>query len=404
MALAHIVHRIEVRETGRADLQAVRFVCAIGDQIDAKLALRRFDCSVGFARRHVEAFGVEFEVMDQRLHRVLHLGAARRRELRVLRHYRTRRFTQQLAALFDDLRGLVHLLHTAEIAIIAIAVLADRNFEIEFAVNFVRLRAAQIPGHAGAAHHHTRETPLQRVFLADDADIDVALLEDAVAGEQAFDVSYFRRKLIGPGVDIFDERRRQILVDTAWAHIVGVHARARGALIEHHQLFALFKTPERWRQRANVHGLRRHVEQMVQNAADFGIEHANDRSAARHLNARELFDRQTERVLLVHRRDVVEPVEIRDRLQIGFVLDQLLGAAMQQTDMRIDALNDFAVKLQHEAQHAVRGRVLRAEIDRERALFFRRRVGEIVSHWPCHHPAGSCLPTERENRSCGTPA
>jgi hypothetical protein len=32
--------------------------------------------------------------------------------------------------------------------------------------------------------------------------------------------------------------------------------------------------------------------------------------------------------------------------------------------MRIDPLDDFAVQLQHEAQHAVRGRVLRAEVDR----------------------------------------
>ncbi len=70
-------------------------------------------------------------------------------------------------------------------------------------------------------------------------------------------------------------------------------------------------------------------------------------------------------MLLIHRRDVVEPVEIRDRLQIGLLLDQLLGAAMQQPDMRIDALDDLAVKLQHEAQHAVRRRMLRPEIDGE---------------------------------------
>ncbi len=85
-------------------------------------------------------------------------------------------------------------------------------------------------------------------------------------------------------------------------------------------------------------------------------------------------------MLLVHRRHVIEPVEIGQRLQIGLVLDQLLGAAVQQADMRIDALDNLAIKLQHQAQHTVRGRVLRAEIDRERALLFGGRVGEIVSH------------------------
>ena len=65
-------------------------------------------------------------------------------------------------------------------------------------------------------------------------------------------------------------------------------------------------------------------------------------------------------MLLVHRRDVVEPVEVADRLQVGLVLDQLLGAAMQQPDVRIDALDHLAVQLQHQAQHAVRRRMLRA--------------------------------------------
>ena len=33
--------------------------------------------------------------------------------------------------------------------------------------------------------------------------------------------------------------------------------------------------------------------------------------------------------------------------------------------MRIDALDDFAVEFQHEAQHAVRRRMLRPEVDRK---------------------------------------
>ena len=104
---------------------------------------------------------------------------------------------------------------------------------------------------------------------------------------------------------------------------------------------------------------------MVEEAADLAIEHADELAAARHVDAEQLLDRQAEGMLLVHRRDIVEPVEIRHRLQIGLVLDQLLGAAMQQADMRIDAVDDLAVELEHEAQHAVRRRMLRPEIDGE---------------------------------------
>jgi hypothetical protein len=59
-----------------------------------------------------------------------------------------------------------------------------------------------------------------------------------------------------------------------------------------------------------------------------------------------------------------EAIEIGQRLRIGLVFDQLLGAAMQQADMRIDPLDDLAVQLHDEAKHAMRRRMLRAEVDR----------------------------------------
>jgi hypothetical protein len=93
-----------------------------------------------------------------------------------------------------------------------------------------------------------------------------------------------------------------------------MHARAGGALIKHHQLFAFFKAPQRRGQRADVHRLRRDIEQMRQDAADLAIQDPDQLPAARHRDAEQLFRRQAERVFLIHRRDVIKPVEIRDRL------------------------------------------------------------------------------------------
>ena len=70
-------------------------------------------------------------------------------------------------------------------------------------------------------------------------------------------------------------------------------------------------------------------------------------------------------MLLVHRRHIVEPVEVWHRLQVGLVLDQLFGAPVQQPDMRIDPRDDLTVQLEHKTQNAVRRRVLRPEIDVE---------------------------------------
>ena len=76
-------------------------------------------------------------------------------------------------------------------------------------------------------------------------------------------------------------------------------------------------------------------------------------------------DREHVAVLVAHHRDVVEPVHVADRLIERLALGELLGGAVQQADVRIGLLDDLPVELEHEPQHAVRGRMLRAEIQRE---------------------------------------
>ena len=77
----------------------------------------------------------------------------------------------------------------------------------------------------------------------------------------------------------------------------------------------------------------------------------NREGALRHLGAEQLLDREHEGVLLHHRRDVVEAVEVGDALQVGALLDELLGAAVQEADVRVGALDHLAVHLEDEAQH-----------------------------------------------------
>jgi hypothetical protein len=95
------------------------------------------------------------------------------------------------------------------------------------------------------------------------------------------------------------------------------------------------------------------------------IQHPDQAGPARHLDPGQLLDRQAPGVFLVHRRDIVEPVEIGQVLQIGAAFHQLLGAAMQEPDMRVAAFDDLAVEFQHKPQDAMRRRVLRAEVDVE---------------------------------------
>ena len=79
--------------------------------------------------------------------------------------------------------------------------------------------------------------------------------------------------------DVVEELRRQILVHAANPEIIGMHAGTRGALVKYHQLLALLEAPQRRGKRADIHRLRRYVEEMREQAADLAIEHTNELTA-----------------------------------------------------------------------------------------------------------------------------
>src|SRR5688572_11851742 len=103
---------------------------------------------------------------------------------------------------------------------------------------------------------------------------------------------------------------------------------------------------------------------MVQYPRNLVEHHANVLGAHRHLHAEQSLDRQHISVLVAHHRHVIEPVHIGERLDERLVLGELLGGAMQKTDMRIGALDHFSIELEHEPQHAVGRRMLRPEVHR----------------------------------------
>ncbi len=152
--------RREMGETRRADLHPVGLVGTVGDQVDAELALGMLHRRVGFTGRHAVAFGEQLEVMDQRLHVVLHLDPARRHDLVIVDHHRAGILAQPLDALADDAIRLAHLFDAHQIAVVAVAVDAHRDVELHPVIDFVGLLLAQIPLDAGAAQHRTGESQL----------------------------------------------------------------------------------------------------------------------------------------------------------------------------------------------------------------------------------------------------
>ena len=163
---------------------------------------------------------------------------------------------------------------------------------------------------------------------------------------------------------VLRHRVRQVAVHAARAVVGRVHARARHRLVDVHQVLALAEAVEEDGHRADVEAVRAEPQQVVQDARDLVEHDADVLRAHRHLDAEQLLDRHHVGVLVAHHRHVVEPVHVRHRLDEGLVLGELLGGAVQQADVRVGALDHLAVELQHQAQHAVRRRMLRAEVQR----------------------------------------
>ena len=373
----------------RLHLHAERLVRAVGHEVHAELAFRRLDGRVRLARRYGEAFGEQLEVVDQRFHVVLHLGAGRRSDLEVAQHHRAGILAQPLHALLDDLVRLAHFLDAHEVAVVAVAVAAERDVEVDLVVARVRLLLAQVPRDAGAAQHGARHAPRHRLLRRDDADADRALLPDAVLGEQrlvfvdaagevgAERIEEIEHRAFAPRVQalqlaalaprmlaVLRHAVRQVAVDAAGAVVRGVHARARHRLVAVHQLLALAERVEEHRHRAEVERVGSDPHEVVQDARDL-VEHGADvLRADRRLDAEQLLDRAHVAVLVAHHRHVIQAIHVADRLVERLRLGELLGRAMQQADVRVGTLHDFAVELEHEAQHAVGRRMLRPEIHR----------------------------------------
>jgi hypothetical protein len=104
---------------------------------------------------------------------------------------------------------------------------------------------------------------------------------------------------------------------------------------------------------------------MRKQTSDLGIEDSDKLPPLGNRDAEKPFGGEAERVLLVHGRHIVEPVEIGQRLQVCLVLDQLFGAAVEEADVGINALDDLTIKLKHKAKHAVGCRVLGPEVEGE---------------------------------------
>lgn len=102
---------------------------------------------------------------------------------------------------------------------------------------------------------------------------------------------------------------------------------------------------------------------MVQDAGNFTKQSADVLGSFGNLNVEKLLDSEGEALLVCHHGNVVEAVKVGQGLEIRLVLDELLGTAVQQTDVGVGTDNFFAIELENQSQHTVSGRMLGSKVD-----------------------------------------
>jgi len=154
-----------------------------------------------------------------------------------------------------------------------------------------------------------------------------------------------------------------------------MHARTADGLVAVHQFLALAEAVQHHRHRAQVQRIGPQPHQVVQDPGDLVEHRADVLGALGRLDAHQLLDGQHVGVLVAHHRHIVQTIHVADRLVERLGLGQFFGAPVQQADVWVGTDDGFAVHLQDQAQHAVRGRMLRAEVHRVVADFLLAFVG-----------------------------
>ncbi len=179
-----------------------------------------------------------------------------------------------------------------------------------------------------------------------------------------------------------------------------MHALAGGHLEQVEDQVAVAPAVPEDRHRAEVEAAGREPQQVRGDPVELHVRDAQVLRARRDVDLEQRLDGPDvgHRVEVV--REVVHPLDERDDLPVGLVFAVLLDAGVHVADDRLDVAHDLALERRDQPQHAVRGRVVRAEVERQQLVVLGvLDVGELDArlHLPVRHARGS-----RSGRACAS--
>jgi len=301
-------------------------------------------------------------VVDDRLHAGVELLAGRQRHLAVGSPHRA--IGQILERLVDDAQALAHLLQPDEIARVGVALGHHRHFEIVVLVAAVGPRLAVVERDAAGAQHRAGDTQAVALLRRDLADPACPPQPDRILRDHALILVDAGGEGFQHVLDPLDEARRHVLPEAARPDVRDGEPRAADELEDVHELLAFAEGvhQERVADAGCVHDVRAQPDKVRGETLQLGADDPEHLGARRNLHPHQFLDCQGIAQVVGHGRDVVHAIGVGQKVLVADRLALLLEAGVQIPDVGVGRDDRFAVELDHDAQHAVRGGVLRAHV------------------------------------------
>src|SRR5690606_16979991 len=246
----------------------------------------------------------------------------------------------------------------------AVALLARDHLQDvpQLPVGEVGLVAAQVEVDAGGAGDRPADPVGVHGLGGEHAHVAGAAPEDLVAEHQVVEAPHARADVGDGGTRARGPAGREVLLEAAHPVEHVVHPPAGDLL---HDVLEFLPLPERVEDRGDAAELQRigaEEHQVVEHPVQFGEQRAQPHGALGDLHAEHALHGEDHTQLVGECRQPVVPVGEHDDLAVVPRLEQLLRAPVHVADHRLRAGDEFAVQHQLQAQHAVRRRMLRADV------------------------------------------
>ena len=192
----------------------------------------------------------------------------------------------------------------------------------------------------------------------------VRVEEDLVAVEQRLVLADPDRHLVDERAQLLLEAERDVLDHAADLEVAGVHPLPGRHLEEVEDPVALAEAVPEHRDRAEVERRRPQPDQVGVDPVELEEDRPQVLGARRDLELDQPLDRAAEGLHLEEVGDVVHPLDEGDDLPVALVLAGLFDPGVDVADHRLQVADDLAFEVDDQPQHAVGGRVVRADVDR----------------------------------------